>query len=51
MYFNFRTGDCLAHNVKILFALTRYFDSCCNPVVIRNVVSYILHRKAQFKNN
>ena len=38
MYFNFRTVGCHAHNVKIFFALTRYFDSYCNPVVIRTLL-------------
>ena len=51
MYFNFRTVGCFAHNVRKLVALTRYFDSWCNPVVIGNNVSCILQRKAWFKNN
>jgi hypothetical protein len=41
MYFNFQTVGCFAHNLKKLFALTRCFDSWCNPVVTGNIVSYV----------
>jgi len=29
--------------------LTRYFDSCCDSVIVKYIVSYILHRKTWVK--
>jgi hypothetical protein len=51
MCFNFWTVGCFAHIVKKLFMLSRYFNACCDPIIIKYIVIYVLHRKTWVKNN